>query len=214
MKKKKLSLAFLLFLGVFNIQSQEIELSYFTLPKELKENANAVVREESMEVIVEDIDQLTTKYKYVATILNKVGHRHFTQTYDFYDDDTKIKKISAKIYNSYGKEIKKYNKSKFVDVSAVSGGSLYEESRVLYVEYTPVTYPFTVVFEVEKTSKTTGFIPDWKPLSNYYLSVQKSRYSFINKTDSEVRTKEKNFKDYHVYYCINLIILLENLFYW
>ena len=49
-----------------------------------------------------------------------------------------------------GKEIKKFTKNKFTDVSAVSNGSLYDDDRVLYVEYTPVSYPFTLFLKLKQ----------------------------------------------------------------
>ncbi len=195
--KKLLSLTVFLTVIVSTLNSQS-NLSYLTLSPELKENANAVVREESLEIIVEDIDQLTTKSKTVVTILNKVGHRQYSNMLAFYDEDSKIKKISAKIYNSFGKEIKKFSKSKFIDVSAVDGGTLYADDRVLYVDYTPISYPYTYVFEVETSSKTTGFIRSWSPLNSFYLSVENSSYKFINKSKSEVRTKEINFDGFSI----------------
>lgn len=195
--KKLLSLAVFLLLFVANFHAQN-NLSALTLSQELKNNANAVVREDLTEVIVEDIDRLTTKYRTVVTILNKVGHRQFSDMLAYYDEDSKIRKISARIYNVAGQEIKKYSKSKFTDVSAVDGGTLYADDRVLYVDYTPIAYPYTFVFEVERSSRTTGFIPNWRPLNSFYLAIENSRYRFVNKSDSEIRTKEVNFEGYNI----------------
>ena len=196
-KRTLLPLLFFVFTG-FSVFSQDFSVLGFDIPTELRENANAVIRDEFVDVTIEGVDALVEKRRYVVTILNKVGHEQFSDTYAHYDDDTKIKKLSAKIYNSFGKEIKKFTKSKFTDISAVDGGSLYSSSRVKYVEYTPIAYPYTLVFEVETFSKTTGFIPRWKPLRSYYLGVQKSTYRITNKTGSKIRKKEKFFEGYDV----------------
>jgi hypothetical protein len=198
MKMKSVSLLFLLLFTFFSTQAQDYSLLGFDIPKDLKENANAVVRDHFWDITIESVDKIVIKRRYVVTLLNKIGHERFSDTYAHYDDDTKIKKLSAKIYNAFGKEIKKFSKGKFTDISAVDGGSLYSSSRVKYVEYTPISYPYTLVFEVETVSKTTGFIPRWKPLPSYYLGVQKNTYKLTNKTTSKIRTKEKFFGDYTI----------------
>jgi hypothetical protein len=42
-----------------------------------------------------------------------------------------------------------------------------------YYLYTPVQYPFTMVYKSELQIPTTAFIPQWYPVSNYYVSVEK-----------------------------------------
>lgn len=194
MKRNSILFGILVLLTSVTLLAQKQEFAALGIPKELKNNANAVIRSESMRVVVNDIDELSTQYRYVVTLLNKAGHRQYANAVSYYDDDTKIKKISAVIYDAMGNEIKKYSKNKFTDVSAVSGGSLYQDDRVLFVDYTPITYPYTLEFEVEKTTKTTGFIPGWRPVRSYYASVQQSSYTFENRTKSEIRIKEKNFE--------------------
>lgn len=198
---KKITVISILFFSVcsWNLSAQQdLDLSILTLPQELTKNANAVVRDHKLSITIEAADKIIIKKRYVATIFNKIGHEKFTNTAAFYDPDSKVKNISAKFYNSLGKEIKKFTKNKFTDVSAVSNGSLYDDNRVLFVEYTPVSYPFTLFFEVETVSRTTGFIPRWYPLPSYYLGVQKSTYRIINKTDSKIRIKEKFFNGYDI----------------
>ncbi len=197
-KKSTYVFSIFLFFSVFSVLSQDYSVSSLGIPKDLRENSNAVIRDQLWDITIESVDQIVIKTRYVVTLLNKVGHERFSDTYAHYDDDTKIRKLSVKIYNAFGKEIKKYNKGKFTDVSAVGGGSLYSSSRMKYVEYTPVAYPFTLVFEEETVSKTTGFIPTWRPLDSYYLGVQKSTYRLTNKTSSQIRTKESHFEDYDV----------------
>lgn len=196
-KGKRFGLLFATFIHFF-VSAQDYSVSVSDLSPELRANANAVVREKSMDITIEALDKLITKKTYVVTILNKVGYENFVNTAAGYDNDSKIRSISAKFYDATGNQIKKYTKSKFTDISAVSNGTLYDDSRVLYVEYTPVSYPFSMVFEVEKMSKTTGFIPNWRPLSNYYLGVEKSSYKITNLTNTEIRTKEFNFEGFTI----------------
>lgn len=194
MKKYIVLIACFLYL---NIHAQQIELSILTIPSELTKDANAVIRNNYTEVTLEDLDRMTVYKKRIVTVLNKEGNRR-VNTYANYDEDTKITKLSAKIYDKLGKEIKKYSKSKFIDVSAVDGGTLYSDARVKYLDYTPTSYPYTVVFESEYRTSSTGFIPRWYPISSYYTSIQKSEYKIINPKNLTLRKKENNFAEYPI----------------
>ena len=194
------------------IFSQKAAYSSLLIPLELKENANAVIRSQITEITIEAVNRMTVHEKRVVTILNKVGDRN-VDLYAHYDNDTKITKLSARVYDALGNEIKKYSKGKFLDVSAVDGGTLYSDSRVKYVDYTPISYPYTVVFESEYKTSSTGFIPKWFPTNGYFVGIEKSEYKLNNPLNIVVRTKKKNFKSYSVKDLSqeqNLHFILEN----
>ena len=180
-KEKALSVLKLLLLTTFTTFSQNNKLSSLSIPAHLKENANAVFRNNSLEVTIEAADRMLVKNRQVVTVLNKKGNVD-ARIVEGYDEDTKITKLSAKIYDAFGNEIKKYSKGKFVDVSAVSGGTLYSDSRVKYIDYTPISYPYTLVFESEYRTSSTGFIPRWIPNNGYYVGVEKSTYIPVSYT--------------------------------
>jgi hypothetical protein len=196
--KKSIYLPLLVTLfSIISSFSQKINYSAFLIPSELKENANAVIRDNSTEITIEDVDEMVVHKKEVITILNKLGNSYANMS-EYYDKETKITKLSAIIYDSFGSQIKKYSKSKFLDVSAVSGGTLYSDSRVKYVDYTPVSYPYTIVFESEYKTSSTGFIPSWRPIQGYFVSVENDSYKLKNPKKYIVRKKEKNFKNYSI----------------
>ncbi|WP_299012699.1 DUF3857 domain-containing protein [uncultured Polaribacter sp.] len=182
---------------VFQMQSQAIDYSVFTIPKDLKENANAVVRDNSIEIIIEDLDKMIVRKRKVVTVLNKIGNVD-AKIGESYDNDTKITELTAYIYNGFGKEIKKYKERDFSDVSAVDGGTLYSDARVKYVDYTPISYPYTLVFESEYKTSTTGFIPWWYPVNGYHISVQKSSYTIQNPNAIPWHFKRTNFKNFNI----------------
>jgi len=177
--------------------SQGLELSALTIPPALKENANAVVRDCVVDVTILSVDKMIVKEKRIVTVLNKLGNVD-VKAFAYYDNDTKVTKISAIIYDVLGAKIKKYSKSKFKDVSAVDGSTLYSDSRVLYLNYVPTSYPYTVVFESEYKTSSTGFIPKWMPLEGYLVSIEKSSYHLIDEAKIPIRKKEKNFKGYPI----------------
>ena len=195
MLKKFLPLVFSFF--TILIFSQKTNLSALLISQKLKENANAVVRDNSIEITIEDFDKMLVRKREVVTVLNKLGNVD-ARIAEGYDLDTKITDLSAKIYNAFGKEIKKYKKRDFLDVSAVDGGTLYSDSRVKYIDYTPISYPYTVVFESEYKTSTTGFIPWWQPINGYYVSVEKSSYKINNPTKIPWRSKKTNFENFGV----------------
>ena len=179
-------------------QAQEANiLSSLTIPEILKTDANAVIRLQKTTITVTSPTQLIVKEKRIVTVLNKLGKTH-VDAYKHYDEDTKITKLSAIIYDALGKKKKKYSKGDFTDVSAVDGGTLYSDSRVKVLEYTPTSYPYTIVIESEYKNSSTGFIPKWFPLENYYLSVEKSIYELYNPQNISFRKKENNFKGFAI----------------
>ncbi len=174
-----------------------MSISVLSIPKELKENSNAVVRNEQIEIIILAVDEMIVSEKRTVTIFNKLGNSSAAM-YQHYDNDTKITKLSAIIYDAFGKEIQKYPKSKFSDESAVDGGTLYSDSRVKYLEYTPTTYPYTLVFESEYKTSSTGFIPGWVPINRYFLAVENSKFSIVNTPKIPWRKKHINFDNFDI----------------
>ncbi|WP_299106714.1 DUF3857 domain-containing protein [uncultured Tenacibaculum sp.] len=181
-----------------NILAQEQQnLSSLTVPQELIENADAIIRNNELTITVEGVDKMVVKQLRIITVYNEQGKTH-VNAYEHYNDDTKITKLSAIIYDALGKKIKKYSKGDFQDVSAISGGTLYSDSRVKYLEYTPTSYPYTVVFESEYKNSSTGFIPKWFPIESYNLAVEKSSYIINNPTNISFRKREKQLKGYNI----------------
>ena len=172
-------------------------LSSLLIPKELKENSNAVIRHNEISVDILAADLMTVTNKRVVTVLNKLGKTH-VNSYMHYNDDTKIMKLTATIYDAFGNKIKKHSKNDFKDVSAIDGGTLYSDSRLKYLEYTPSSYPYTVVLESKYKNSSTGFIPKWFPIESYNLGVIKNIYKLNNLQNIPFRKREQNFEGYPI----------------
>lgn len=186
----------LFFFIAFKIAScQKTEYASFLIPDSLTKNSNLVIRNNTIEIRLKSIDKQIIKKHKVITVLNKLGNVNISQ---HYDKDTKINKLSAKIYDAFGNEIKKYSKSKFTDISAVDGATLYSDARVKYLNYTPTAYPYTIVFESETQNSSTGFIPKWYPIEGYLTAVEKNVFKVFNPKNLTLRTKEKNFAGYPI----------------
>ncbi len=198
MNRKKITSGWILvcILLSFICNAQDLYKSK-TIAAKLLENANAVVRDYTTKVTLESSKQMRVAQKRIVTVLNGKG-KDLVNSYLYYDDNKRIIKLEANIYNAFGKQIKKIKKKDFKDVSAVSGGTLYSDSRAKYLEYTPVNYPYTVEFICETIDENTAFIRPFSPLSSYDLSVEKSSYTISYPEGITVRVKAINFEGYNL----------------
>ena len=184
----------LFFLCLANILYGQENIKVSEIPSELILNANAVLRNEEISIEIEAVDKMNITVKRTVTILNKYGESH-AGTYQYFDNDRKIKNQQAVIYNAEGKEIKKFKQKDFKERSAVASGTLYSDDRVQYLDYTAQSYPYTIVYESEVKTGTTVFIRPWQPVSGYFLSVQNSKYNFKNPARIPARLEETNLEE-------------------
>src|SRR5690554_4055100 len=137
------------FLCSTHISAQK-NYSIASINKELMEYSNSIVVDELVEIDVTDINKMRTKTHRVMAVLNKMGDQD-TNLREFYDSNSKVKNIEARIYNALGREIGRYRKKDFNDVSR-TGNNMYADSRVLFLRYTPTTYPYIVVYTRDRKS--------------------------------------------------------------
>ena len=181
----------------FTAFSQNELYSSLTIPEDLKKNANAVLRLDATRIEVPSVKKQTHSYRRIITVLNKKGNNHLRAGVG-YDSKISVKKLSVLIYDKFGNEIKKYKKSDFKDVAAVSSISLYEDSRVKYLEYTPINYPYTVELFYETETSNTGYLPFWRPLEGYFISTENSSFEVVYDESVGINVKEKNFSNYNI----------------
>ncbi len=195
---KKKSLIVILYLSIFSpIFAQDFDLSFLTIPDSLKTHANAVIRNENTSIEIISQAKMIIRKEVIITILNKLGKDKSYIQLD-YDKHTKINNVSVHIYNALGQEIKKIKQSDFKDVSAVGNGNLFSDNRILYYEYVPVNYPYTIKYEYKVTTSNTAFIPNWLPIKYYYTSTQKSVYNIIYPSNIKIHLKEFNLDNYQI----------------
>jgi transglutaminase-like putative cysteine protease len=183
------------FLTLADLYAQEL-YSIGLLPKDLIQGANAVLHSEEIIVTIEDYNKVHVSEKKAVTILNKNGETH-REFYKFYDSSEDIKKIEANVYDASGKHLKKYRKKDFIDISA-SGGNLYSDNRVKYIDYTPVKYPYTFEIIVEYRTTSTAFLPRWQPMTDFYLAIQQSDFIVNNPKGLKLNTKKYNFEGFFI----------------
>jgi hypothetical protein len=187
----------LLFLFFSSFSQTEDIYNSLAIPAELKIKANAVVRLNDVNISIDSKDELNIIEKRIVTVLNEKGNSA-VQAYAGFDKYNKIKNIEAKIFDEAGTEIKKIKERDFIDQSAVDGGTLYSDSRVLYMGYTPVSYPYTVEFTCEIETSNTAALPTWRPINGYFVSVQKASYTLNDNANLGIRFKEKNLDEFNI----------------
>ena len=197
MLKSTLSYLILFTCGLLSFAQSPDSYKYSTIPLDLINDSNAVVRYDKTEIIINDFNDVIITQKRIVTILSKAGSSDMG-THIFYDENRKIKSMQAKIYDGSGEEIKKFRKNDFEDASAVSGGTLYSDNRVKYLRYTPMRYPYTLEFEVEMELKSTAFLPPWIPIEGYYCSTEYSEYTIINNSNIKLKNKAYNLENYKI----------------
>ncbi len=187
-----------LFLCIAFLTNVEAQIySDFLIPKELKENANACIRLQETEIKIKSRKLMTIKSRRVVTVFNEYGMRHMDAS-QYYDKSLKIVSIEAQIVNSAGAEIKKIKKKDFRDQSIADGISVYTDNRVLYLDYTPISYPFTLIFDCEIETSNTAFIPGWTPLESYFLSTEASKITVFYPQDLGFKYKEEHFEGFSI----------------
>lgn len=190
---------FALFFFLFTLISsaQKSEYSILTIADSLKENANAVVRLNQIDVNIVSQRSMNIKTKRVVTVLNSNGNNAIN-AYEGYGKNSTIKSIDAVILDSFGNEIKKFKRKDFKDQSAVSDGTLVSDNRYLYLDYSPIAYPYTIIFNCETETSTTAFIPTWMPVTEYYSSVEKSVLNISCLPNLGLRKKEFQFGNFNI----------------
>jgi len=182
----------LLLLLVTHAVTSQASYSMGAIPMDLLTNANSVVIEQKVEIDISNADRkIVNTYRTIA-VLNKLGDED-VNAYAYYDDNSKVKNIEAYVYDANGNELNHFKQKHFRDISAVSGASLYEDDRVLYLDYTPTTYPYILVFSSEVSSNST-MLPTWYPTNGYVSSTLHSELTIKFAPNNKPGYKKENLK--------------------
>jgi len=167
------------------------------IPDNLKENANSVIRFQSIDVTISSQKSILVKIYKVVTVLNSKGLSNIDAR-EYYNKSEKVNSIEATIYNAFGKEIKKIKRKDFIDQSVADGFSVLTDSRFLSMDYTPTEYPFTVAYQSEIQSQNTASIPAWLLIDDYFESIQKSEFNISYPSNLGFKYKEYNIDNKNI----------------
>ncbi|RYG49900.1 MAG: DUF3857 domain-containing protein [Chitinophagaceae bacterium] len=171
-----------------SVRCQIVDYAVASIPAELLEHANAVVRFDKTETRIESSESVVRKRFRAVTVLNEYGLSGM-QAYEGY----RVKSICATLYDANGREIKKFKRKDFHEESATSGASLITDGRVTYLNYVPASYPFTIVYQSETEDANSAFINPWYPRNQNYISVERSEYIIDCTPNLGFKYKEYNY---------------------
>ena len=187
---------FLIFLSHV-VSAQKDGYAFMSIADSLQTNANSVVRNQKIDITILSQRKMNIKTLRAVTILNELGVNSINAE-EHYNKATTLRNIEAVVFDANGKEIKKIKQKDFKDVSAAGGGTLFSDSRYIYLDYTPIAYPFTVVYNSEVETSTTAFIPQWFPIDNYMCSVESSSVNITYPANLGFRKMEFNFQKFPI----------------
>ncbi len=187
---KKRLYVLLCLIGIANtVFAQEYASS--KIPSALRDKAEIVIRDEQRDIKVFSKTKVVEEYKVVFTILNKQGDSYSTVS-EYYDKGSSLKGLKVTVYDSLGIKGKSYSKSDFTDQSQISGGTMYQDDRVLYLTVHENTYPYTIEFSYTKNINSNFFISPWVPQYYYNIAVQKSNFNISYPNDLPLKYKESS----------------------
>lgn len=182
---------FVLLLLQQNLFAQDTDFSVLAIPEGLKENADAIIRFDKLQLNIASRKSMSAKKTRVVTVFNENGLSSI-DAYEYFDESTSIKQIEAIIYDQSGQQIKKIKRKDFKEIS-VSEGSIISDNKRLYLEYTPIQYPFTVAYTSETETSNTAFIPQWYAIEGSYISTEKTEIHITCNPELGFKYKEYNF---------------------
>lgn len=161
------------------------------IPEELKENAHAVFFEQEGVHKILAKEEAIYKVHYVIAILDKKAKSLASEVLH-YGRDTKIKSFKGQVYNKYGVKVFTSTKGDIYDRSAVSGFSIYEDSRLKYLNLQQNEYPYIIEIDYELHFDMTFHMPSWTVLPESHVAVMSSEFSVIAPTDFKPNFKVVN----------------------
>ncbi len=194
--KPKILVILFFFLSGF-LYSQKNQYLASKIVDSLTTNANAVVRLIQLDITISSQRNMTVNIKRIVTVLNKNGLGAINAI-SGYDKTSSINTIEAIVYDAFGNEINKIKRKDFKDQSAVDGITLFSDNRVVFLDYTPITYPFTLEFTCDSETSNTAAIPKWMPIANYFTSVEKSILNVYYPSNLGFKKKEFNFLNFQI----------------
>lgn len=162
------------------------------IPDELKQGANAVIREHATLFTIHSASTASLHVHMVVTILNEKG-KHFAKSAVWYDKLRKITAMKAQVLDADGLLIKRLKNSEITDHSAFEG--MFSDNRMKLADLTQGRYPYTVEFEYEVDYKFLYHIDGSAINQHEDVSVQHATYQLNFPETLKPRYKTHNIAE-------------------
>ena len=189
----KLLLLFVLTVS-FAFAKKEKMYPVSNISPELQKGADAVIRIKSTLVEVISESKVVYNEKFVITILKDSGKDKALFS-EYYSKLSSISSISATVYDAEGNKVKVIPSGEIGDFTAISGFSLYDDSRVKRVDPKYTVYPFTVAYSFERKYNSAYYLHGWYAYEDYNTAVEKFEFKLRTPSDYKFHFKEYNLSD-------------------
>jgi len=167
-------------------------VSYETkkIKPELLVKANAVIRDYSLQIDINSLNNVLVTEHIAITVLNEKGDEYANWQEDF-SQLKKIKSISGNLYDADGDKIKKIKSSDFIELPMYINNPTYADDKIKRYKVNYRKYPYTVEYDVVSRQNHTFHLPAWEPQEGDHCAVEKA--TLIVHTDSSM-IKYRAFK--------------------
>ena len=188
--------SFLIFTCLLSMRcfGQNNDYAIASIPSELKEGANVIVREDLTTFKIINQSKGSLRERFAITILNEKGNRYAKKTIH-YNRLIRVKQFNAFVYDANGNQTKRLKNSDIYDHAAFDGVSMYSDNRVKEVNLIQSTYPYTVAFELELDFDYLYSIPGTYFQSGEKVSIQKVGYEITFPSNLKPRYKIIGIED-------------------
>jgi transglutaminase-like putative cysteine protease len=184
---------FLIGLTAFLFTSAQEPYAVSRIPVALLKNANVVKRVETVRFEIFSTKRAVLTTKYAFTILNENGDP-YSGLDEYYSPMQQITSIEGALYDAGGKQIKKLKSKDIQDMSAVSDGSIMDDSRIKQHNFNYRSYPYTVEYETEVVFNHSFFFPGWHAHDFQNESVEISVLEVMAPSDYQLRYRSINYQ--------------------
>jgi len=178
---------------LFTTNGYSQEFNVKNIPDSLLTHANAVKRYEEFTLEIKSPGKFISHERHVYTIMNEQGE-DFSKYHTYYDQFTTIDYLSAILYDSNGKVVRKLKRKDLPDHAISDDETILSDNRVIDNNFNYRIYPYTVDYEESDTRDGVLNFPGWEPVSSPGVSTVYTKYTVIAPKNYDLRYKELNFK--------------------
>ena len=177
----------------FSMGNKELKYPVRDIPDSLKVNAMAVIRNQEQVFEIKTIGKGIETMMVAITILNENG-LDYAVFNEGYTKMIKLGNIKGTVYNALGEKVEQLTPDRLIDHSAISGYSLYEDTRAKYFEPKTMAYPFTVEYSYVREYNGLLSYPMWDPVTDFNIALQTSVFRVVCPDSLSFRYREKNLQ--------------------
>lgn len=163
------------------------ELAVDKLPDSLKKDAHSIVRSRNLYLNIEGPGKATLVSQETVTVFDQNDFEHLNFA-AYYDKFVKIDDVEIRLYDAWGRLVKKYRDKDMRSMPVDDGFSLVTDARWMYSEIRNIPLPATAEIVYQKKYRglfsLPAFYPEWR---DQYVMEQ--RYTIKTRKDCNIRYK-------------------------